>query len=48
MIVRVSYAGRHVTVKVPDGVSEVEVEIPPAGSNGNGESKKPLIILTDK
>lgn len=49
MIMKINYAGRKVTVKVPDGVEDVTVEIPPLGSNGNGGNKgKPLIVLTDK
>jgi hypothetical protein len=47
MTINITYAGRKVTVKVPDGADDVTVEIPPLGRNG-GHNGKPLIILTDK
>jgi hypothetical protein len=46
--IRVVRAGRKFTVRVPEGVDDIEIVFPPEGFNGEGgNSKRPLILLTD-
>lgn len=50
MIIRVVFAGRRLTVKVPRGTEEVIFEEPPpvVGGRNSQDKEKPLIVLTDR
>lgn len=47
MTIRVTFAGRKLTVTVPKGTEAVDFEVPPFSGNGR-DKEKPLIILTDR
>jgi hypothetical protein len=47
--IRVVRAGHKLTVRVPEGVDDIEIIFPPGANNGEGgNGRKSAIILTDR